>query len=145
MGVYVTPPPFTQITVNTNITDLSEFLEHLLCSTNMKCLTPKQVHSYSHSHIPILPFLPLGVYIPMLPFRLSHSHAFIPNIPFPIPMLPFISPISHTFIPSISFPHSKYFIPSFQVSQSPIPILPFIHSHVSIPPFPYFHSPIPRL
>jgi coatomer subunit beta len=31
-----------KITVNTNITDLSEYLEHLLQSTNMKCLTPKQ-------------------------------------------------------------------------------------------------------
>ena len=32
-----------KITVNTNISGLSEFLEHLLTSTNMNCLTPKQV------------------------------------------------------------------------------------------------------
>ena len=35
----------TQITVNTNITELNDYLEHLINSTNMKCLTPKQVIS----------------------------------------------------------------------------------------------------
>ena len=38
-----------QITVTTNITELEEFLEHLLKSTNMNCLTPKQVFPYSHT------------------------------------------------------------------------------------------------
>ncbi len=33
-----------QITVNTNIADVNEFLEHLLNRTNMRCLTPKQVN-----------------------------------------------------------------------------------------------------
>lgn len=37
------PPSSSQITVNTNIPDLNEYLEHLLKSTNMRCLTPKQV------------------------------------------------------------------------------------------------------
>ncbi len=32
-----------KITVNTNIMELSGFLDHLLATTNMKCLTPKQV------------------------------------------------------------------------------------------------------
>ena len=32
-----------KITVNTNIKDLMEYLEHLLTNTNMRCLTPKQV------------------------------------------------------------------------------------------------------
>ena len=31
-----------KITVNTNLTDLNDYLEHLLSSTNMQCLTPKQ-------------------------------------------------------------------------------------------------------
>lgn len=31
-----------KITVNTNITELTEYLDHLLQSTNMKCLTPRQ-------------------------------------------------------------------------------------------------------
>lgn len=31
-----------KITVNTNITELNDYLEHLINSTNMKCLTPKQ-------------------------------------------------------------------------------------------------------
>ena len=31
-----------KITVNTNLTDLNDYLEHLLTSTNMNCLTPKQ-------------------------------------------------------------------------------------------------------
>ena len=135
VGVYVTPPPLTQITVNTNITDLSEFLEHLLRSTNMKCLTPKQVHSYSHSHIPTLAFLPLGVYhshdsIPIIPFPCFHSEYSIPHSHASI--LSIHSSISHTFIPSITFPHSNVFIPSI-----PIP-----HSHTSIHPFPCFHSSI---
>ena len=33
----------TQITVNTNIVELNEYLEQLVKSTNMKCLTPKEV------------------------------------------------------------------------------------------------------
>lgn len=32
-----------KITVNTNIKKLSEFLEHIVGTTNMKCLTPQQV------------------------------------------------------------------------------------------------------
>lgn len=32
-----------QVTVNTNITDLREYLDHLIASTNMKCLTPEKV------------------------------------------------------------------------------------------------------
>nr|CAB3232868.1 coatomer subunit beta-like [Phallusia mammillata] len=31
-----------KVTVNTNITDLSEFLQHILSCTNMKCLTPEK-------------------------------------------------------------------------------------------------------
>lgn len=31
------------MTVNTNITDLNEYLQHILKSTNMKCLTPEKV------------------------------------------------------------------------------------------------------
>jgi coatomer subunit beta len=31
------------VTVNTNITDLNEYLQHILGSTNMKCLTPEKV------------------------------------------------------------------------------------------------------
>ena len=31
-----------KITVNTNLTDLNDYLDHLLASTNMQCLTPKQ-------------------------------------------------------------------------------------------------------
>ena len=33
----------TQITVNTNIVELNEYLEQLVKCTNMKCLTPKEV------------------------------------------------------------------------------------------------------
>lgn len=32
-----------QVTVNTNITDLNDYLQHILKSTNMKCLTPEKV------------------------------------------------------------------------------------------------------
>lgn len=32
-----------KITVHTNIKNLSAFLEHIVSTTNMKCLTPKQV------------------------------------------------------------------------------------------------------
>lgn len=32
-----------KITVNTNIKELVAFLEHIVATTNMKCLTPKQV------------------------------------------------------------------------------------------------------
>ncbi|CAH3033470.1 unnamed protein product [Porites lobata] len=31
-----------KVTVNTNITDLREYLDHLIASTNMKCLTPEK-------------------------------------------------------------------------------------------------------
>ncbi|XP_028172165.1 coatomer subunit beta-like [Ostrinia furnacalis] len=34
-----------KVSVNTNITDLREYLEHLLSSTNMKCLTPDKALS----------------------------------------------------------------------------------------------------
>lgn len=38
------PPSFLlpQVSVNTNLTDLHEYLAHLLKSTNMKCLTPEK-------------------------------------------------------------------------------------------------------
>lgn len=36
---------FVQVTVNTNIIDLNEYLQHILKSTNMKCLTPEKVSS----------------------------------------------------------------------------------------------------
>ena len=32
-----------KVTVNTNITDLREYLEHVMACTNMKCLTPEKV------------------------------------------------------------------------------------------------------
>lgn len=32
-----------QVTVNTNIADLNDYLQHILSSTNMKCLTPEKV------------------------------------------------------------------------------------------------------
>ena len=32
-----------KVAVNTNITDLHQYLEHLIKSTNMKCLTPEKV------------------------------------------------------------------------------------------------------
>lgn len=35
-----------KVSVNTTITDLSEYLKHLLKSTNMKCLTPEKVDYY---------------------------------------------------------------------------------------------------
>ncbi|XP_029281658.1 coatomer subunit beta-like [Cottoperca gobio] len=35
----------SQVTVNTNITDLNEYLQHILKSTNMKCLTPEKALS----------------------------------------------------------------------------------------------------
>ena len=35
-----------KITVNTNIKTLSGFLDHIVSTTNMKCLTPKQVGSW---------------------------------------------------------------------------------------------------
>ena len=31
-----------KVSVNTTIADVNEYLEHLLSSTNMRCLTPKQ-------------------------------------------------------------------------------------------------------
>ncbi|CAF98192.1 unnamed protein product, partial [Tetraodon nigroviridis] len=31
------------VTVNTNIVDLNDYLQHILKSTNMKCLTPEKV------------------------------------------------------------------------------------------------------
>lgn len=34
---------FVKVTVNTNIIDLNEYLQHILKSTNMKCLTPEKV------------------------------------------------------------------------------------------------------
>lgn len=34
-----------KVTVNTNITDLNEYLQHILRSTNMKCLTPEKALS----------------------------------------------------------------------------------------------------
>lgn len=34
-----------KVSVNTNITDLREYLQHLLASTNMKCLTPEKALS----------------------------------------------------------------------------------------------------
>lgn len=36
-----------KVTVNTNITDLSEYLVHVMSCTNMKCLTPEKVSSQS--------------------------------------------------------------------------------------------------
>uniref|UniRef100_A0A6G1S0A1 Coatomer protein complex subunit beta 1 n=1 Tax=Hypotaenidia okinawae TaxID=2861861 RepID=A0A6G1S0A1_9GRUI len=37
--------PFLKVTVNTNIIDLNEYLQHILKSTNMKCLTPEKALS----------------------------------------------------------------------------------------------------
>lgn len=34
-----------KVTVNTNITDLNEYLQHILNSTNMRCLTPEKALS----------------------------------------------------------------------------------------------------
>ena len=34
-----------KITVNTNIKNLCDFLDHVVATTNMKCLTPRQVTS----------------------------------------------------------------------------------------------------
>ncbi|GAA6081576.1 coatomer subunit beta, partial [Tachysurus ichikawai] len=31
-----------KVTVNTNITELNDYLHHILSSTNMKCLTPEK-------------------------------------------------------------------------------------------------------
>lgn len=36
-------PCSLKVTVNTNITELNEYLQHILSSTNMKCLTPEKV------------------------------------------------------------------------------------------------------
>ncbi len=32
-----------KVSVNTNVTDLYEYLQHIVSSTNMKCLTPEKV------------------------------------------------------------------------------------------------------
>lgn len=32
-----------KVSVSTNLTDLHDYLQHLIKSTNMKCLTPEQV------------------------------------------------------------------------------------------------------
>ena len=32
-----------KVSVQSNITDMNQYLEHILTSTNMRCLTPKQV------------------------------------------------------------------------------------------------------
>lgn len=37
------------MTVNTNIVDLNDYLQHILKSTNMKCLTPEKVGVRSYS------------------------------------------------------------------------------------------------
>ena len=34
-----------QVSVNTTLTDLNEYLTHLMTSTNMRCLTPEKVGS----------------------------------------------------------------------------------------------------
>ncbi len=39
-----------KIAVATNIGDLEAYLEHILQSTNMNCLTPKQVYTHTHTH-----------------------------------------------------------------------------------------------
>ena len=36
---------YFQVSVNTNLIDLHEYLQHLLKSTNMKCLTPEKALS----------------------------------------------------------------------------------------------------
>ena len=36
-----------KVAVNTNITDLHQYLEHLIKSTNMKCLTPEKVRVFA--------------------------------------------------------------------------------------------------
>lgn len=38
-------PVLSQVSVNTTITDLHDYLKHLLKSTNMKCLTPEKALS----------------------------------------------------------------------------------------------------
>ena len=32
---------FLQVAINTTITDVSEFLDHIVASTNMRCATPR--------------------------------------------------------------------------------------------------------
>jgi len=43
-----------KVAVNTNITDLHEYLDHIIQCTNMKCLTPEKVWQqyfyYRHHH-----------------------------------------------------------------------------------------------
>ena len=39
-----------KITVNTHIKGLADFLDHVLTTTNMKCLTPKQVSQRVPNH-----------------------------------------------------------------------------------------------
>lgn len=38
------PPPYPlqhpQVAINTSLTDVNQFLDHIVASTNMKCLTP---------------------------------------------------------------------------------------------------------
>lgn len=46
-----------QVTVNTNITDLREYLDHLIASTNMKCLTPEKVCNPNQQQKRFLSFL----------------------------------------------------------------------------------------
>lgn len=40
-----------KVSVNTNLTDLHEYLKHLLSSTNMNCLTPDMVTVPQYIHI----------------------------------------------------------------------------------------------
>ena len=34
-----------KVSVQSNITDMNQYLDHILNSTNMRCLTPKQVNT----------------------------------------------------------------------------------------------------
>jgi len=76
------PPPSSlssQITVNTNISDLSDYLEHLLKSTNMRCLTPKQVLCCHGNSLlfqcPHLALFPSNTFPSSTPYPLSlHTH-----------------------------------------------------------------------
>jgi len=50
--------------VNTNISDLREYLNHLIASTNMKCLTPEKVPNNDNKvNGPFAGFFYMSVYL----------------------------------------------------------------------------------
>lgn len=60
-----------KVSVNTNLTDLHDYLQHLIKSTNMKCLTPEKVKRLIKTKMCLIIFINLRIFYFFRPYPVS--------------------------------------------------------------------------